>query len=261
MGDGLIEPLFWQLMLVNMLGQFAVQTATGLMVARWRVRVNYTRKINHFFLFFFPMVLTAGTGFQDDVGTAAIKGAFSVLILALYVEAVRDRSWLVRTMFVSFDRPEDRPFTLTWLWTQIGLTWVVAVPLIAVTAAMGHPALLLIAVLVNGLGDGLAEPVGVAFGRHTYTTRALFTDRLYTRSLEGSACVFLSAIFAVWAYQAGVASGTLAGVRLTDAELWTLYALMPPLMALTEAKSPHTWDSPFLFLVGGGVPLLVVWLI
>jgi dolichol kinase len=58
-------------------------------------------------------------------------------------------------------------------------------------------ALIYITVLVAGFGDGLAEPVGVRFGRHTYTTRALFTDRRYTRSLEGSACILISGFVAV----------------------------------------------------------------
>jgi len=29
------------------------------------------------------------------------------------------------------------------------------------------------------------------------------------------------------------------------------FAILPLLMTVTEAHSPHTWDNPFLYLIGG----------
>ena len=40
------------------------------------------------------------------------------------------------------------------------------------------------------VGDGLAEPIGKLYGKHKYETIALFTNQKFTRSYEGSACVF-----------------------------------------------------------------------
>ena len=100
-----------------------------------------------------------------------------------------------------------------------------------------------IVVFVSTFGDGLAEPVGVKYGKHKYKTRALFTNRTYHRTLEGSACVFFSA----------VASIISIGNNLPTSQYIFLLLVMPLAMAVTEAKSPHTWDNPFLLLVGGVV--------
>ena len=101
--------------------------------------------------------------------------------------------------------------------------------------------LIYISVLVAGIGDGLAEPVGVRFGRHTYRTRALFTKRMYTRSLEGSACVLASGFLAVFLLRG----------QLDPAQFAIALGVIPLAMTLAEAWSPHTWDGPFLYLVGG----------
>lgn len=259
--DGIFETIFWILIAANMAAQLSVQSLTGLMVTHWGIRVNYTRKINHFCLFFFPMALSVGLEFRDDLGTFIVKSVLAVGLLAVYVEPMRRKIGWIALMFRSYDRPEDRPYTLLWLSTQIAVACVIALVLMALMLDTGYPELFLIAIIVNGLGDGLAEPVGVRFGRHKFRTRALFSDRTYTRSLEGSACVFLSGFLAVWLYQAGAQSGQFIGAPLTEAQLWLAYATLPVAMTLAEAYSPHTWDSPFLFLVGGGLPLLIVTLV
>jgi phytol kinase len=102
-------------------------------------------------------------------------------------------------------------------------------------------------VLVAGIGDGLAEPVGIRFGKRKYQVRALFTDRRYTRSLEGSSCVFVSAVLAILILKS----------HLTDTQLLLALGIVPVTMTLAEALSPHTWDGPFLYLVGG-VSLIAV---
>ena len=77
-------------------------------------------------------------------------------------------------MFLSFDRPEDRPNTLLWLSTQITIGYLILIPTIIFFISIGYGDLILIPILVNGIGDGLAEPVGVRFGRLKYKTYALF---------------------------------------------------------------------------------------
>lgn len=107
--------------------------------------------------------------------------------------------------------------------------------------------LIYIAVLVAGIGDGLAEPVGIRFGKRKYQVRALFTDRRYTRSMEGSSCVFVSSVLAILILKS----------HLTDTQLLLALGIVPVTMTLAEAISPHTWDGPFLYLVGG-VSLIAV---
>ena len=108
--------------------------------------------------------------------------------------------------------------------------------------------LLAIPLVITAFGDGLAEPIGIRFGRHKYRTKDLFGNRVYTRSYEGSAMVFLTTI--------AVLSASFHLFSLS-ALLW-LFAILPLLMTVTEAHSPHTWDNPFLYLIGGIVIYLFV---
>ena len=68
-----------------------------------------------------------------------------------------------------------------------------------------------------------------------------FTGRVYTRSLEGSACVAASGVLAILLLR-----GQLEGSQVALA-----LAIIPAAMTLAEAFSPHTWDGPFLYLAGG----------
>lgn len=56
---------------------------------------------------------------------------------------------------------------------------------------------MLIGILADGLGDALAEPVGIAFGKHRYRAKSFFSTRTQSRILEGNACVFASAVMAI----------------------------------------------------------------
>jgi len=91
-----------------------------------------------------------------------------------------------------------------------------------------------------GIRDGLAEPVGVRFGRYKYKVSALFSDKIYFRTFEGSACVFVTSFAVVIAHY----------THFTFSQFLMSMILIPPLMTLAEALSPHTWDSPILFLAG-----------
>jgi len=225
--------------------KFAVLFATaywlGLWVQRRGIRVNYTRKILHFVLFLFPLTLAAYLPFEGSVTTVILSGLFFIGSVLLLSARLRSRSAFLAAAFASFDRPEDRPFTLLWLTTQVLATYGVLIAMLLVLQRYDKTALIYITVLVAAIGDGLAEPVGVRFGRHTYRTRALFTDRRYTRSLEGSACVLLSGFLAVAALRS----------QLDATQFILALLIIPAVMTLAEAFSPHTWDGPFLYLAGG----------
>ena len=100
----------------------------------------------------------------------------------------------------------------------------------------------------TGIGDGLAEPVGIYLGRHKYWTTSCFGDRKYQRSWEGSACVFLSSVVFVSCFYYTFESAT---------QFYIALVLLPPAMAYAEATSPHTIDTPFLMGVGG----FLLWII
>jgi phytol kinase len=214
----------------------------GWLVDRHGMRVNYSRKIGHFITIGMPFGLQQAFGLDRNTTAVALAAFVAPMNLALYVRPVRERSATVARMFRGFDRPEDRPHTLSWLATQYIGVFAVYLALYPVLLARGVSEWMLIAIVVNVIGDGLAEPVGVTFGRHKYCCPALFSDRCYERSWEGSACVFLSAVLAI------------LFCRLTFTETQFLAALLvvPVSSVLAEAASPHTWDAPILFLVVGG---------
>ncbi|GIR07989.1 MAG: hypothetical protein CM15mP18_3180 [Methanobacteriota archaeon] len=82
----------------------------------------------------------------------------------IFLERVRSKVPVFQLMFEGFDRPEDRPHTLLWLWTQYAAGFAVMVPMILVVWPPGYEALVTIPILINIVGDGLAEPVGVRLG-------------------------------------------------------------------------------------------------
>jgi len=230
-----------------------VMLSTGTLARYFNVKVNYTRKINHFAIFFMPVFIDKQYNAETftDFIYLAISAAISTLSLLAFYEPIRKVIPPAQLMFEGFDRPEDRPHTLTWLWTQFGVGFGVMLPMIWLFGQRDLESLVLIPILINIIGDGLAEPVGIRFGKHEYKTRALFTNKTYVRTLEGSACVLITG-FIVLAYHASAFDTTM--------QFALSMLFVPIIMTLTEAYSPHTWDTPFLMFTGY-VSLLLIMLI
>ena len=217
-----------------------IQYASGCLVFYKGVKVNYTRKINHFALFFIPMFIDNIIPVQPSTELLIIGSFVAIASLIIYIKPIRTNSRLIQRMFLSFDRPEDRPNTLLWLTTQTAVGYLIVIPIVIYFFKIGYEDLLLIPILVNGIGDGLAEPVGVRFGRLKYKTYALFSKIKYERTIEGSACVFFTSIIVIIFFQSG----------FTSSEFICALIVFPIVMTLAEALAPHTWDTPFLFLFG-----------
>jgi len=210
------------------------------------VNITYTRKIAHFFTFFLPFGLFALFPFQKSVTTYALTFCATFLMFVPLMHGIRNipSMWLIRLAFASFDRREDRPLTLMWAVTQNLFVYLAMLPCtIILVEVIDAPVLILVPLVVTGLGDGFAEIVGRAVGRHKYRTNAMCARKLYTRSIEGSAMLVLAGI------------GAVVGVYLWGAfdarQLAAGLVAIPVPMAIAEAKSPHSWDNPFLLLVGG----------
>ena len=75
-----------------------------------------------------------------------------------------------------------------------------------------------------------------------------FTSQRFTRTLEGSACVLITGIVVLLMHAA----------LLTTPQFVAGLLIIPIAMTLTEAYSPHAWDTPFLMLVGYGTLLGVM---
>jgi len=213
---------------------------TGLIVKYTNVKVNYTRKINHFSLFFLPYFIILFFNIPSDLRgiTAMLTSLLTIVIL---VRPIRERVPFLKTMFLGFDRPEDRPNTFFWLSTQFLFCNIIGFFIFSFLSLYSRAELWLIIVLISGIGDGLAEPVGIRFGKHKYNVKAIFSKNKYTRSVEGSVCVFITSFIAILAFFPS----------FTTPQLIIALISIPICMTLAEAFAPHTWDNPFLFLVGG----------
>lgn len=239
------EPRFVSDLFYNQLCDFVlvhlIALTGGILVTKAGWKVNYTRKINHFFVFFSPYLIKPFFPYEETKYSQIWLAIVGISTLAIYVKPIRNNVKIVHLMFAAFDRPEDRPYTLKWLFTQYLATYLVALPLWLLFKHTEHTQALPIIVLINAVGDGLAEPVGVTWGKHKYKVRALFTDAPFTRTLEGSACVFVVSVLALLVYRDG----------FTQTQFWVTMLVVPVVSTLAEAKSPHTWDSPFIFAATG----------
>ncbi len=214
---------------------------SGILVIKQNVRVNYTRKINHFAIFFLPLILTRLLSPETSDLKFIASAVITIFVFAICTKPIRSRVSVIATAFASIDRPEDRPNTLLWLTTQTIAAWMVIIPLGLYFRHLNIEDLIFIPVFINGIGDGLAEPVGVRFGKLKYKTFALFTSKRYERSIEGSACVFVVSVLTLLTYRE----------LFTSEQFIVTIIILPIVMTLAEAFSPHTWDTPFLFLTAG----------
>lgn len=208
-------------------------------------KVNYTRKFQLLAAYLVPLLVKPDDSQCDCNGPLELAWSdFATLFcFLLLIKPVRERSTFFMLQFNSLDRPEDRPHTLKWivagnvfpgLFVLLFFRWLFA--------RTTQSDLVFILVFITTIGDGLAEPVGIAFGRHKYSTSTCFSRRKYTRSFEGTACVFLSGL-------------VFPALQYFDfdspAELWATMAVLPFVVAYAEATAPHTMDAPVLMTAAG----------
>src|SRR5262245_60604475 len=159
------------------------ELAGRLKLAGW-CRAGDARKMNH------VTALAGGAWIfgwaAEPVGRASCYAGMGVAFgLLLVLCAFRERR-IFRTMFAGYARESDAPHEAFHVW----FSWLVSIAgLLAIDQAFGDLTITRTAALVLGLADGIAEPVGVRWGRHKYRVPSLSNHVVY-RSVEGSAVVF-----------------------------------------------------------------------
>jgi dolichol kinase len=175
--------------------------------------------------------------------------ALGLSYLLLLSAPVRRISPSCAMAFACLDRPEDRPYTLIYFMTSYAACTLIF--LLFIYAGGGFGPYAVVAFYSIAIGDILAGLIGCHFGRLKYATRALFTTKTYTRSWEGSACVYVTSLVAV----------LLMRSSFPAAEFIPALLILPVALTLAEAKSPHTWDEPVMaltaFLVA--MPIMLIW--
>jgi dolichol kinase len=224
------------------------KTLFAWMVLRFEIKINYVRKLGlrpwkKLIVFIVPLLITRGPSIVTDwIVLFSIQGLSGLLTESYFMR--RRVKWFAYA-YLSWDRIEDRPYSMRYDQIEDILRFAIYLPFMILFGKSS--AIVLIPNLVNQFADGLAEPVGLRFGKHKYRARALWYDGKFwsgkfVRSIEGSATVFFVTLLILLFY----------GSYFTPTEYLVVLAFFPLLMAFVEAVSPHTGDGPLIALVGCG---------
>ncbi|KAK1738517.1 hypothetical protein QTG54_010547, partial [Skeletonema marinoi] len=194
-------------------------------VLKYNIKINYTRKLGNLLKYFIGDFFPAYT--SSAVSLTFALALNQTLFTLMFYRRSRERFAACAYVFLSQDRREDRPDTLIFQVTEDIMRFAVYFPFkLLVVDVVGSKALIFIPIAVNNIGDGLAEPVGVYWGRHKYSTTALYHKGKFFTSYEGSACVLLTTFIVIAAnYNA-----------FNQTQFWITFSILPFLMTLAEVS-------------------------
>jgi len=208
-------------------------------------KVNYTRKVQHFAAYLVPLINLgdAGSEFHPVGVLHTIWESLLVLfVFLLLIKPIREHSRFFMIQFNSLDRPEDRPNTLKWIVSGNILPGLILVIIFKqLFEQINEEALVLIIVCIIGIGDGLAEPVGIYFGKKTYLAPSWFLKKRYVRSYAGSACVFICSLIIIALFYTHFNSTN---------QFILAMIIIPPVITFVEATAPHSMDTPIMMICG-----------
>jgi phytol kinase len=198
-------------------------------------RTGYTRKVFHFLIFATAAVL------QWRCGTPAVCLFGGMCTLVVFFAVWRGSGTV---LYEALAREKDAPhrtfFILVPYFTTLA-GGLASNMLFGPVAVAGY--------LVTGLGDAIGEPAGTLFGKHHYRVRSLSSVPA-TRSLEGSAAVFVMSLAAL-----GLAAAICPQITLAHFGILKI-AVIAAAATAAEAISPHGWDNATMQIV----PAALVWL-
>lgn len=258
-----LETYFWRQLLLVFVFYMAGFLLGGL-VQRNKLSPSLSRKaicLLTFAISYANSFFVSAHNARETAMLVAFGGMVILLMIGSLSLPLRRRIPGLSRVFCAISRPEDEPYTLPWLATEAVVTTCVILVFLPVIGHLADRQLLdldvlygmmLISIFASGVGDALAEIVGKRWGRHHYSTRSVFGNRVYTRSYEGSAMVFLTSL---------VVGLIVAATFNFDLPVyfWKAVILLPITLTLAEAKAPHTWDNPLLYLVGYLTILFCLW--
>ena len=217
----------------------------GFLKKKYKIKVNYTRKINHIFIWSFPFIIDRLINIDENIISILWNIWFSFFGLTLWMKKTRDLDCtnLLNLSYETIDRPEDRPNTLKWITYQRISIALVLIPFSFLWTKWETSYFIIISLVILTFGDGLAEPIGIRFGKHKYKVKGIGTDKIYTRSLEGSSMVYLVSIIIIIIFND----------YFKKIEFIINLILIPLLTTIVEAISPHTLDNPLIFLTSASI--------
>ncbi len=237
---------------------FIISVVGGILVDKYNMNVMYTRKFIHVFSFTVPFVLFQVVPFEKNLTTYSLNCVMLFIAYIPLIEPIRKAKYgkISYYAFKAFDRIDDQPFTLFWAITQSFISFVVLIPItLMLKFWFDAKEFMYITIMTVAFGDGLAEIIGRNFGFHQFRTTAFCTRNVYKRSIEGSLCVFFSCLLTILVVALWISPGKWNWIQITISCM-----IIPIVMTILEAISPHSWDNGIL-LFGGGMMTICIFLL
>jgi len=224
---------------VVVIGTFLIGNVAWLMRQKG-LRDGFSRKLNHFLLSALSGVCLFGLPDESFVPTAV---ATSVLVLLIYAWSAKSSREVVSRVIRSNVRDRDGERGNFFVFLPLVTGQIATYSALALVS----PLYAKIAFCAMGLGDGLAEPVGLRFGKRRYSIYDPVWRVRNTKSLEGSLAVFsvslIACLVALW-----------VGEQARGWELIAVALAFAALMTVVEAFSPRGMDN--MLIVGTGAAFL-----
>ncbi len=243
--------VFWCKLVLQNIALTVVFATCGYCVVFYDLNESYSRKLCHMFAYALPISLHFAWPSRKPGLPQVLELTwacwFQFLPFLALIKPVRRKYSVLMIAFRSIDRVKDRPYTLTWMLSQICGNYVAILLLNLYLVSQNDESRMKLAVLpmiINVFGDGLAEPIGVRWGKNKYKTSALWYEGslcagTFERTYEGSACVYLVSLLGLVPFRK----------QFTSSQFLFSLVLLPITMTISEAWAPHTWDNPFLTAV------------
>lgn len=242
---------FWIFIVIKFVILFLLQYILGCGVLYYNWHVGYTRKVVHVGFFLLPFLFDLYVPMPSTKKWLWALWNVHIICWMLFglTKPIRSRIPMIQIMYAAVDRPEDRGLTQVYTIVQVPLSiCVIAIASVLLDTVWNVPRWTLCPIIAVTFGDGLAEPVAVFWernkccgGTHRYeTTGCCSGGRKYTRSIEGSAVVF------IWT----IASVLMIEPETSGKQCAFLLSILPITMTCLEMYAPHSMDNPFLLAWG-----------
>ncbi|MEL6553241.1 MAG: phosphatidate cytidylyltransferase [Cyanobacteria bacterium J06621_11] len=235
----LISPMRCSLFLGSIISLWIV---TGILKEKQQLCESDSRKINHIAVFVGGALVF---GWLPETAARANLHTVATIILMLIITTccypnIKPFSYIYAANARASDAPHTTFFFL--------FSWVVSIAALAIIDLLfANMVVTRMAILIVGVADGIAEPIGKRFGRHRYAVLS-FGKKPVFRSLEGSLAVWIGTVIVVLCASAHSYS------PLNDAVSPVVMAIITAsVVAIVEALSPRGCDNFTLLLTAASL--------
>lgn len=200
------------------------------------MRDGFTRKINHFGLSILSVMFLFGLPEHQFVPTSIFT---SFCVVAVYALSAVSGRRLIASIIGSNMRDRDGARGKFFVFLPLVSGQIATYAALALV----NPLYAKIAFCSMGLGDGLAEPVGLKYGKNKYRVFDPFWNVWNTKSLQGSGAVFVvSIICCVFAL--------VLGATVPFGEALMLGVVYATIITVAEAVAPRGMDNMLIIAIG-----------